>query len=265
MKELNQRIIECELKYQQCFSKPNEKDDTIRFRDDELPDMYYHNYTYVKNDMNQLELQNTIDKEISFRLFEKASFCNIILNKNIDSALLSNINPKPEVSRNGYYNFDISKFSNLNSIDGCSIHKVVNQEMLDDVLFCDLQHDEEILGKEFCTRRCYRRGKVYLSKEPLDSYVCYHNGNVIGNCDLFIYNGIAKIEDFAVIPKYQRMGYGTSILKSLIGTALNENCHTVYLVADEEDTPIQMYKKLGFSRVEERTDLFFKLYHSLEL
>ncbi|MGL4913963.1 MAG: GNAT family N-acetyltransferase [Romboutsia sp.] len=265
MENLNQRIIQCELEYQKCFSKSYEKENIVRFRDDELPDMYYHNYTYIENEMNKLQLQNAIDKEITVRLYEKGSFCNLVLNGNIHPSIIDNISPKPEVSRNGYYNFDISKFSNLSGVNGCFVKKVVNQEMLDDVLFCDLQHDEEILGKEFCYRRCYRRGNVYLSNENINSYICYHNSNVIGNCDLFIYNGIAKIEDFAVIPRYQRMGYGTNILKSLINTALKENCHTIYLVADEEDTPIQMYKKLGFSKVGERTDLFFRLYNTFEL
>lgn len=131
--------------------------------------------------------------------------------------------------------------------------------MVDDILYSDLQHDEFTIGKDFCTRRAYRRGKVYTSNTGVNAYVCYEGQDVIGNCDLFIYDGVAKIEDFSVIPKYQRKGYGTSILKHLIDIALNENCHTVYLVTDEDDTPKEMYKKLGFNKVAERTDLMFRL------
>lgn len=131
--------------------------------------------------------------------------------------------------------------------------------MVDDILFCDLQHDEEKLGNDFCTRRCYRRGKVYISDKGVNSYVCYHNGDIIGNCDLFIYNGVAKIEDFAVIPTYQHKGYGTTILKELIDIAIKENSHTIYLVTDEDDTPKEMYQKIGFNKIGERTDLFFEL------
>lgn len=260
MKELNQRILECEFEYQKYFSEYDENEDIIRFRDNQLSDMYYHNHTYIKKAMSEMELQCTIEDEISLRLRENSNFCNILLNGLINTSTLSSLKYKPQLSVNGYYHFDLRKFSSLNNIDGCTINKVINQEMVEDILFCDLQHDEAKLGKDFCTRRCYRRGKVYISDEGVNSYVCYHNKNIIGNCDLFIYNGVAKIEDFAVIPKHQRKGYGTSILKALIGIAIKENCHTIYLVTDEDDTPKEMYEKIGFHKVGERTDLFFKLF-----
>lgn len=76
---------------------------------------------------------------------------------------------------------------------------------------------------------------------------------------MFIDNGVAKIEDFAVIPTYQRKGYGTTILKSIIEIAIKENSHTIYLVTDEDDTAKEMYEKIGFSKIGERSDLFFKL------
>ncbi|HSQ87542.1 GNAT family N-acetyltransferase [Romboutsia sp.] len=259
MKKLNQRILECEIEYYKCFSKYDENDDIIRFRDNQLPDMYYHNYTYIKKAMEEKKLLSIIENEISLRLLESSHFCNIILNSVVNDSLLSILEYKPQLSITGYYSFNISNFSNLNNLDSCTIKKVINQEMVEDILFCDLEHDEKKLGKDFCTRRCYRRGKVYTSDKGVDSYVCYHNGNIIGSCDLFIHNGVAKIEDFAVRPKYQRKGYGTSILKALIGTSIKENCHTIYLVTDEDDTPKEMYEKIGFHKVGERTELFLKL------
>ncbi|MGH4124293.1 MAG: GNAT family N-acetyltransferase [Clostridium sp.] len=209
--------------------------------------------------MSEIELKHIIEDEISLRLSEKNNFCNILLNSVVNSSLLSMLKYKPEISTNGYYSFDISHFSRLNALSDCIVKKVNNQEMVDDIFFCDLQHDEAKLGKDFCTRRCYRRGKVYVSDKGVNSYVCYHNGTIIGSCDLFMYKGIAKIEDFAVIPIYQRKGYGTTILKTLIDVAIKENCHTVYLVTDEDDTAKEMYQKIGFNKIGEKTDLFFKL------
>jgi spore maturation protein CgeE len=100
---------------------------------------------------------------------------------------------------------------------------------------------------------------VYLSDKSLNSYVCYHNSEKIGTCDLFLYDGIAKIEDFGIIPKHQRKGYGTTILKYLIDTAIKEDSHTIYLVTDEEDTAKEMYEKIGFTKIGEKTDLLFRL------
>lgn len=253
------KIIDCEIEYTKCFSEAYENKEIIRFCDNQLNDMYYHNFTYIKKAMSDIELKCIIENEISLRLSEKSDFCNIILDFAFSGSLLPMLKHKPEISTNGYYLFDISKFSGLNSLPDCTIKKVNNQKMVEDILFCDLQHDEKSLGKDFCTRRCYRRGEVYISDKGVNSYVCYHGGHIIGNCDLFLHKGVAKIEDFAVNPPYQRRRYGTTILKELIDIAIKENSHTIYLVTDEEDTPKEMYKKIGFNKVGERTDLFFKL------
>lgn len=252
-------FMKCELEYTKCFSEFCEDENIIRFYDNQLKDMYCHNYTYIKKAMSEIELQRIIENEISLRLSEKSNFCNIYLNSVVNSSFLSSLQYKPEISRDGYYSFDISHFSKLNAVSGCIIKKVDSKEMVDDILFCDLQYDGENLGEDFCTRRCYRRSKVYVSDKGVNSYVCYYNENVIGNCDLFIDKGVAKIEDFVVIPKYQRKGYGTTILKLLIDIAITENCHTIYLVTDEDDTAKEMYQKIGFSKIGERINLFFKL------
>ena len=217
---IEQKIVDCENEYIKCFSEYYENEDIIRFRDNQLNDMYYHNYTYIKKPVSDIQLKGIIEEEISLRLLEKGEFCNILLNSALNNSLFSTLEYKPQISRNGYYSFDTSYFSNLKALVDCSVNKIVDEKKIEDVLYCDLQHDEEKLGKDFCARRCYRRGKVYISEDGVDSYVCYHNGEIIGNCNLFIYNGVAKIEDFAVIPRYQRKGYGTTILKSLIDIAI---------------------------------------------
>lgn len=256
---IDEEVIECELEYTKCFSEFSENEYMIRFYDNQLNDMYYHNYTYIKNTKTETDLKSIIEDEIFLRLSNEADFCNIVLNPNISSCKLCNFAIKPDISTNGYYSFNISEFSQMDELSGCEIKKVSNQEMIEDILYCDLQHDEETLGKEFCRRRSYRRGKVYTSDKGVNSYVCYHNGDIIGNCDLFMYKGVAKIEDFAVISRHQRKGYGTTILKELIRIAIKEDCHTIYLVADEDDTAKEMYYKIGFNKIGESTDLFFKL------
>ena len=75
---------------------------------------------------------------------------------------------------------------------------------------------------------------------------------------MFINNSIAKIEDFAVSPRHQRKGYGTTILKSLIEIALDKNVTIMYLETDEDGTAKEMYKKCGLFKVNDFTDLLFK-------
>ena len=261
---IDKKIIECELEYIKCFSGFWEDENIIRFCDSELKDMYYHNYTYIKKELSKAELKNIIEDEISLRISEKSSFCNVILDPIINKYSIPTFECKEELSTFGFYSFDISKLSKLNAREDCIVKKVNNKKMVDDILFCDLAHDEDTLGRDFCTRRCYRRGEVYLSDKGMNSYICYHNGEIIGNCDLFIHKDVAKIEDFAIIPKYQRKGYGTTILKRLIDIAIKENCNICYLNTDEEDTAKEMYKKIGFNKICERNDLFFNINEMIE-
>lgn len=256
---LDEKILKCEYEYTKCFSEFYEDENIIRYRDNQLKDMYCHNYTHIKKAMSESELKRIIEDEISLRLSEKSDFCNIYLNPDVSTLLISTLKHKPEISTTGYYSFDTSNFSRLKALPDCIIKRATSQEMIEDILYCDLQLDEKRLGKDFCTRRCYRRGQIYISDKGIDSYVCYHNGNRIGTCNLFMHNGVTKIEDFSVIPRHQRKGYGTTILKALIDIATKENSHTIYLVTDEDDTAKEMYKKIGFNKIGERIDLFFRL------
>lgn len=255
----DKEIIGCELAYTNCFSDIFENEDIVRFSDELLPDMYYHNCTYIKNVMNDEKMHDYIQNEISLRISENKKFCNILVNSPISDSLLSKLTPKPEVAVNGYYSFDLSQFSKIQGNEDCKIKKVDSEKMVNEILYLDMEFDGEKLGKDFCTRRAYRRGKVYLTSNGVNSFICYHNGELIGSCNLFLHENIAKIEDFAVLPVFQRKGYGTSILKELIKISMKENAHTIYLVTDEEDTAKEMYLKIGFQKIGEKNDLFFKL------
>lgn len=52
-----------------------------------------------------------------------------------------------------------------------------------------------------------------MSEIPVETYICYYDEIPVGSCQLFLYDGIAKIEDFTVSQEYQRRGIGTTILK----------------------------------------------------
>jgi spore maturation protein CgeE len=130
--------------------------------------------------------------------------------------------------------------------------------MIEELTALDIIQSGESAGVDFCIRRAHRRGEVYLSDAPCDCYLCRIDGKAVGNVDLLIHDGTAKIEDFAVDPAYQHRKIGTAMLKMLIAKAHAAGCETVYLVADEDDTPKAMYTMLGFEKVRETYALFWK-------
>jgi spore maturation protein CgeE len=253
------RIIECELEYIKCFSEASEYENIIRFRDNLIQDMYYHNYTQVKKMPDFSSLIWLIESEIHHSKNEGKRYCLIRCPALVDKSISTRFLYELEVSFAGHYIFNISESLGFNGIKDCSIVKVNKTEMLEDMLILDLEHDEDSLGKDFCTRRVYRRKDIYLSDIGVSAYICYHDGKAVGSGNLFLYKHVAKIEDIAVSPQYQRKGFGKTILKYLIETAISSGAEIIYLEADEGDTAKEMYLKCGFSNVNRFTDLLFHI------
>ena len=257
MNEIN-KIMRCERAYAACFCVADEQRDVIRFRDELLPDMYYHNYTWVKSAKDDSTLVQCIEDEIRRSANTGKDFCLIRCPVPVSEAVLARLSHAPEVAMSGYYTLDIiSRKANLAGPAQCSIQRADKPEMIEDILRLDLEHDEESLGRDFCTRRVYRRKDVYLSNGGVDAYVCYDSGGAVGSCDLFIDGDTAKIEDFAVSPRKQRRGYGTAILNALIDIAIKRGAATIYLETDVDGGAQELYLKNYFHKVFEFTDLVF--------
>jgi len=181
---MNERIYKCELEYYKCFSHTEENENIIRFCDDKLRDMYYHNFTYVSKVSTKENLHEILKKEISYNHLVGRDFCNIMIDteyKNFDWLSYEN---KPRISVNGYYSFDISNIDLLKGNNNAQIEKVTDKTKLDDVLYCDLQHDEkhleEIFAKEDVTveEKCISRKAALiptyaiLTANRLETVIC---------------------------------------------------------------------------------------------
>jgi len=113
------------------------------------------------------------------------------------------------------------------------------------------------MGEEFAIKRSKRKMEVYKDNPDLNLYVCYKGKEPIGKCELFIKDGIAKIEDFDIIEEFQKQGYGTSMLHKLLEESLNAGADIAYLITDNFDTAKDMYKKCGFSICGIKTSILF--------
>lgn len=262
---LYQKIIACETEYIRCFSTFTEEDQVIRYRNDKLPDMYDHNYTFIKDfpagedpSLSGETIERILRAEIGRNRMESKDFCKLSMNRRPQENWLEGISPKPEIQHYGLYAYLQMQSTEWKVADGYSIRKVDSPSMVEDLVSMDMVHDGGSCGEDFCSRRAHLRGAVYLSGSPLNCWICYWNGIPVGNVDLFCHDGIVKIEDFAVLPDYQRRGIGTAIMKDRIDHALSGNAEMIYLVADEEDTPKEMYRRMGFEKVGETFALFFK-------
>ncbi len=220
-----------------------------------LPEMRDHNYTYIKNKQSLIKL---IESEIDLANTKGQDFLKIVIDIDGDGFEFPDLSLDYSVNKIGYYQFDISKADNIKSEKTAVIKKVSQEKMIEDIIFCDLEFDADLSRREFHTKKNKRKGKVYLAGNSLNSYISYDGTTVLGICDLYMYDKIAKIEDFLVVPRYQRQGYGTFILKKIIDLALGNGAKVIYLITDEADTAKEMYEKLYFDKIGERLEFVLK-------
>jgi spore maturation protein CgeE len=256
MKDLIEKIKECQKRYMLCFCIFTEDEHFIRYSDPKLPDMYEYNALFPKKDLPGPLLDKLCREELRRRRQENITFFKVTMDQKPRSTF-EMFDHKPSVERYGTYVLR-SDTNDWRINEACTLEKVANATMIEELTALDIIQSGESAGVDFCIRRAHRRGEVYLSDAPCDCYLCRIDGKAVGNVDLLIHDGTAKIEDFAVDPAYQHRKIGTAMLKMLIAKAHAAGCETVYLVADEDDTPKAMYTMLGFEKVRETYALFWK-------
>jgi spore maturation protein CgeE len=249
-----------DIVYSKKFTHNYENNEIIRFYDNNLRDMYMHNFTFIKNSVCKDNFRKIIIEELEKRKVENAEFLRIEFNFSIEDDFITDLPVIPKVTKYDYMYITPQMYDYLTGNEECIITKALTEKVLKAGIEADILANQSAMGSEFARKRIYRKSEVYKQRNSnLDLYVCAYNGISIGKCEFMLNNDIAKIEDFDILKNYQRKGFGTSVIKHLLGEAKDHNVEFVYLITDSEDSTKEMYEKCGFKKAGEKTELFFKL------
>lgn len=72
------------------------------------------------------------------------------------------------------------------------------------------------------------------------------DGEVVSYTDLYSVGNAAQIEDVATAPEHRGRGYAKAVVMRALAEARVAGADFVFLVADDEDWPKEMYARLGF-------------------
>jgi ribosomal protein S18 acetylase RimI-like enzyme len=81
-------------------------------------------------------------------------------------------------------------------------------------------------------------------------------GAVVSYADLYVDGVDAQVEDVGTLPEQRGKGYATAVILRAIEQARSEGADFVFLVADAEDWPKELYRKLGFDDLGHYTKFF---------
>jgi ribosomal protein S18 acetylase RimI-like enzyme len=82
------------------------------------------------------------------------------------------------------------------------------------------------------------------------------DGEVVSYTDLYSNGADAQIEDVGTLPEHRSSGYATAVVLAAIETARASGADFVFLVADAEDWPKELYRRLGFDELGHYTKFF---------
>jgi len=75
------------------------------------------------------------------------------------------------------------------------------------------------------------------------------DGEIVAWTDLYVAQGVAQIEDVATLREHRGRGYATAVVLRAIEVGRALGADLVFLVADDEDWPKALYRRLGFDPV----------------
>ena len=107
----------------------------------------------------------------------------------------------------------------------------------------EVKHFGALYGEVF-TRKNIRR-----LFEKLTYHGAYLDGKLIGACYCYSGDGLTCIDGLIVDNAYRRRYVATSLISHVKNMCANT---VLFLHADEDDTPKEMYEKLGFETVDKR-------------
>jgi ribosomal protein S18 acetylase RimI-like enzyme len=111
-------------------------------------------------------------------------------------------------------------------------------------------HRRELAGYPWATPEVVEQlldGKLAIARAVQVRHLAVLvDGEVAGYADLYHDGHTAQIEDVATLPEHRGRGYASALVLRGLAEARRAGCDFAFLVADAEDWPQELYRRLGF-------------------
>ena len=98
-------------------------------------------------------------------------------------------------------------------------------------------------------RQLLDKDAVYLEAGNARYIAALVEGRPVCSADLYSDGATAQIEAVLTLEPYRKRGLATAVVKAAVATALAEGHDFVFLIADADDWPKDMYARMGFQSV----------------
>jgi ribosomal protein S18 acetylase RimI-like enzyme len=94
------------------------------------------------------------------------------------------------------------------------------------------------------------QGKELIAKRlTMRCFGVVVDGEVVSYTDLYLHGGEAQIEDVGTLPEHRGRGYASAVVLAAVEEARRAGADLIFLFADAEDWPKELYRTLGFDEL----------------
>jgi GNAT superfamily N-acetyltransferase len=80
-------------------------------------------------------------------------------------------------------------------------------------------------------------------------FVASVDGVAASRCELYVREGIAQVEDVGTVLEHRNRGLGSAVVMRAVDEARAAGADVVFLNADADDWPMELYSRLGFEEL----------------
>ena len=239
------RIRKAERSFKMLFSQKCVFSEHLeKWQDDDLYDMYDHNqFVPLLDDPTDKELE----KAVAYQRQLGRGFLKLDTREKLDEALTERFSlekccTETMLLQNKQKNIEAWKCN-----PDVVIHDSASSDVLADLLQIDIETFASDYGEDFIRRRDARYVKKAMETPGFHYYVAYLDGKVAGSCYACAIDGYVVMDALVVREAFRKRYVATTLMKHIASQFKEE----LFLHADADDTPKEMYGKMGFETVDE--------------
>lgn len=238
-------IRKAEQSFKQLFSQKRAFSEHMeKWQDDDLYDMYDHNqFVPLLDDPTGKELEQAI----AYQRQLGRGFLKIDTREKLDEALIKCFSLEECCTETMLLRNKKENMARWKSNPDVIIYDSASGDVLADLLKIDIETFASDYREDFIRRRDARYVKKAMEIPGFHYYVAYLYGKPAGACYAYAIDGYVVMDALVVREAFRKRYVATTLMKHIASQFKEE----MFLHADADDTPKEMYRKMGFETVDE--------------
>lgn len=246
LKDEISHVRKAEQSFKQLFSQKRAFSEHLeKWQDDDLYDMYDHNQfvPLVDEDLTDKELEQAIEYQRQLG----RGFLKLDTREKLDKALTERFSLEECCTETMLLRDKQENIAAWKCNPDVVIHDSDSSDVLAGLLSIEIETFASDYGEDFIRRRDARYVKKAMETPGFHYYVVYLEGKPAGSCYAYVIDGYVVLDALVVRESFRKRYVATTLMKHITSQFKEE----MFLHADADDTPKEMYGKMGFETIDQ--------------